>query len=83
MAWNQKTDGESKSAALNNPKGVHTARERVEGGADIFGSPNFGGDGFDAERAGCGLNLAHVQHGGGIADIGQDRQSAESGDDLP
>jgi hypothetical protein len=31
------------------------------------------------ERAGRCLGLAHVQHGGGIAHIGHDRQSAKSG----
>ena len=39
-------------------------------------------DDLEAERAGRCLNLAHLQHGGGIADIGHDRQPAKTGDDL-
>ena len=35
-----------------------------------------------AERAGRCLDLAHLQHGGGNADIGQDRQPAETRDNL-
>ena len=46
-------------------------------------TPWLEGRDFEAEHAGCGLDLAHVQHGGGIADICQDRQPAESGEELP
>ena len=38
--------------------------------------------GFETERAGGRLNLTQLQHAEGIADIGQDRQPAETGDDL-
>jgi hypothetical protein len=34
------------------------------------------------ERAGRCLDLAHIQHNGGTTDIGQDRQTAETGDNL-
>ena len=76
-----------------NPVGVHervghdikcvgAALERLEGGRDILRSPDFECDDLKAERAGRCLNLAHLQHGGGIADIGHDRQPAETGDNL-
>ena len=63
-------------------KCVRAALERLEGGRDILRSPDFEWDDFEAERAGRCLNLAHLQHGGGIADIGHDRQPAETGDNL-
>ena len=37
---------------------------------------------LEAERLCCGLSLAHVQHGTGIADIANDRQPAETGNKL-
>src|SRR5262249_55975508 len=37
---------------------------------------------LQAELAGRCLGLAHFQYGGGIADIGHDRQPAKIGDDL-
>jgi hypothetical protein len=49
---------------------------------NIFSLPDFDGNGFDAERAGCSLYPAHLHHAVGITDIGQDRQSAETGDYL-
>ena len=39
-------------------------------------------DDFEAERAGRCLNLAHLQHGAGIANIGHDRQPAKTGNNL-
>ena len=51
-------------------------------GAISSRSPDFERDDFKAERAGRCLNFAHLQHGVGIADIGQDRQPAETGDNL-
>ena len=51
-------------------------------GRDILRSPDFQCNGFEAELAGRCLNLAHLQRGGGIADIGDDRQSAQTGDNL-
>ncbi len=61
---------------------VRAALERLEGGRDILRSPDFGCDDLKAERAGCCLNLAHLQHGDGTADIGQNRQSAKTGNNL-
>ena len=63
-------------------KRLRAALERLEGGRDILGSPDFECSDLEAERAGRCLNLAHIQHGGGIADIGHDRQPAETGDNL-
>ena len=63
-------------------KCIRAALERLEGGRDILRSPNFECRDFEAERAGRCLNLAHLQHGGGIANIGHDRQSAKTGDNL-
>ena len=62
-------------------KCICAALERLEGGRDVLGSPDFRCDDLEAERAGRRLNLAHLQHGVGIADIGQDRQPAETGDE--
>ena len=57
--------------------------ERLKGGRDILSSPDFRTcDDIEAERAGGCLNLAYLQHDQGIADIAQDCQSAETGDDL-
>jgi hypothetical protein len=58
------------------------ALERLEGGYDILRMPDFECDEFETERAGCGLNLAQLQHGGGITDIGHDRQPAQAGNHL-
>ena len=70
------------SGSATDIKRIRAALERLEGGRDILGSPDFECDDFKAERAGRCLNLAHLQHGGGIADIGHDRQPAETGDNL-
>ena len=37
---------------------------------------------FEAEHACCGLDLAHLQHDEGIADIAQYSQPAKTGDNL-
>ena len=63
-------------------KCLRAALERLEGRRDILRSPDFERDDLEAERAGRCLDLAHLQHGGGIVDIGHDRQPAETGDDL-
>ena len=39
-------------------------------------------DNLKAERARGGPNLVHFQHGGGVADIDQDRQTAKTGNDF-
>ena len=59
-------------------KRLRAALERVEGGRDILRLSDFElGDNVEAELVGRDLNLIHIQHGSGIADIGHDRQSAE------
>jgi len=63
-------------------KCVRLGVERRERGSDILSSPDFERCDFDAERASRCRNLAHLQRGGGIADIGYDRQAAETGDDF-
>src|SRR5262249_17422127 len=63
-------------------KCVCTAIERLEGGYDVFASLDFCCNDLEAERAGRCLDLAHIQHNGGTTDIGQDRQPAETGDNL-
>ena len=70
------------SGSPHDIKCIRAALERLEGGRDILGSPDFECGDLEAERAGRCLNLAHLQHGGGIADIGHDRQPAETGDNL-
>jgi hypothetical protein len=45
-------------------------------------SSNFERSDLKAERAGNCLNLPHLQHDGGIVDIGHDRQSAKTRNDV-
>ena len=53
--------------------------EHIEGGRDILGAlADFHWDDVEAERAGRRLRLIHLQHGAGIADIGHDRQPAQT-----
>jgi hypothetical protein len=77
----------------SNPIGVHepvrtnvkcfrTALDRLESVRDIFGSQNFECIEFEIERAGRRLSLAQLQHGEGIIDIGQDRHSAQTWNNL-
>src|SRR5262245_38959691 len=63
-------------------KRLCAALERLDGGRDILRSPDFVRGDFETERAGRSLNLAHLQHGVGIVDVGHDRQVTESGDNL-
>jgi len=58
------------------------ALERLEGRRDILRSPDFECVDFETERAGRRLNLTQLQHAEGIANIAQDRQPTETGDDL-
>ena len=53
---------------------VRAGSERVQTGRDILRSLDFRFNGFEPEHAGRCLNLAHIQRGGGIADISDDRQ---------
>src|SRR5215831_1092285 len=59
---------------------VHATIERVEGGHDILGLPDFECRDLKTEFAGRCLNFADFQHGLGIRDIDQYRQAAETGD---
>jgi hypothetical protein len=63
-------------------KCLHTALERLKGGRDILGSPDFKGGHVEAERARRCLKLSHFQRGEGIFHIGHYRQPAETGEDL-
>ena len=67
---------------MNDIKRLDATLERLESGRDVFGSSDFDWDNLNAERAGRGRNLAHLQHGAGTADIGDDRQPAQTGDNL-
>ena len=49
---------------------------------NILCSSDFEGGDLKADRAGRRLNVVHLQHAGGITDVGQDRQPAETGDNL-
>jgi hypothetical protein len=66
----------------NDIKGVRAALERLEGRSDILGPPDIERGDFEAKRACCSPNLAYVQRGVGIADIGHDRQPVQTGDEL-
>jgi hypothetical protein len=60
---------------------LRTAFERVEGGRDIFGSPDFGDADFDAECASRRLDVANRQHVLGC-ETGHECQVAQIGDDF-
>jgi hypothetical protein len=59
-------------------KRVRAASKRFDGGCDIFRAPDFDCGSVETERAGRRLNLSHFQRGGRIADIGHDRQPAQT-----
>ncbi len=61
---------------------IRTGLDRLERGQDIGGSPDFERGHSKAERASRRLNLIQFLHNGGIADIDEDRQSAEGWDGL-
>jgi hypothetical protein len=63
-------------------KSIPRPFDGLEGGGDILGSPDFKFGEFNGEGAGRGLNLAHSAHGVGIANVGQDRQTAETRENL-
>src|SRR5947207_287307 len=66
-----------------NIKCPRAALGRLDGGRDVFGSLDFRSPDLKTERSGSCLNLAHLQYKVGIADIGQDRQPAQTRDNLP
>src|SRR5262245_31171332 len=61
---------------------VRTVLDRLDRGQDIFGLPDFERGHGEAEYASRRLNLVQLLHNGGIADIDEDRQSAERWDSL-
>src|SRR6516165_9529054 len=63
-------------------KRFRAAVERFKHGYDVLPSPDFEFGDFQAEHAGHGLHLLHFQHGGGIIDIGQNRQTAQPRENL-
>src|SRR6516164_1642546 len=58
------------------------ALEYLERGRDILGPPNFKFGRFKAKRAGCSPSVTHLNHRGGVSDIGHDRQPAKTGEDF-
>src|SRR5712671_184892 len=66
----------------NDTQRLCSALEPFEGGRNIIRSPDFRSDNFEAESAGRCLNLAYFQDRGGIAEVGHDRQSAQTRDNL-
>ena len=61
---------------------VRTAVEGVECGRDVVGLPDFQVENLKSKRTCRCLNLASVEDGTGIDDIDQDRQPAQTGDNL-
>jgi hypothetical protein len=66
----------------NDVKCIRVPFERLDGGCDVFRSPNFRSYDRKAECVRCLLNFAHLQHGPAIANIAHDRQPPESGHNL-
>jgi len=65
-----------------NVERVHTTLELLNGGGHILRSPHFGHDRLKSELASCRLKVDHFNHGGGIAGISQNGQSANIGQNL-
>ena len=63
-------------------KCISAALECVEGVRDIVNLPDLRYCDLEAQRTGRSLNLVQFQHNGGIADIGDNRQAAETGNNL-
>src|SRR5215831_1036694 len=61
---------------------VHATIERVEGGHDILGPPEFERSDLKTKHAGRRLSCAHFQHGLWVPDIDQYRQPTELGHNL-
>src|SRR5262245_53744563 len=59
-----------------------TALECLESGTDIFGSPHFKHVGFERESLCCSVDLVYFASGERITNVGQHRQTAQTGDDL-
>jgi hypothetical protein len=55
------------------------AFDRLETRRDVFVSSDFLSDHLKTECAGGGLNLAHFEHSAGIAKVGHDCQTPETG----
>jgi hypothetical protein len=72
----------SSESSDHDVKRVGLGLERREGRCDILRPPDFEWRDFEAERACRGLNLAHLQHGLGIASIKHDCQPAQPGNNL-
>src|SRR5262249_11214725 len=68
--------------SAHNVKRVRFGLERLEGGRNILCPPDFKRREFDPERASAGLNLGQLQHSLGKANINDDCQPAETGDNF-
>ena len=58
------------------------ALECIERRHNVLVPTNSGRNRLKPERAGCCLSLAHLQDGKGIADVGYDRQPAQTRDNI-
>ena len=63
-------------------QGFGLALERLEDGRNVLRTPYFQFGDLYAEFCGCGLNLAQLQHGFGIVNVGQYGQTAKAGQSL-
>ena len=61
---------------------VHATIERVEGGHDILGPPEFECNDLKTKHAGRRLSCTHFQHGLWVPDIDQYPQPTELGHNL-
>ena len=66
----------------NNIQCLCPTLERLEGGRDVFGSPDFEDGDIETERARSRLNFTHLLHSGRILNIGYYRQPAETRHNL-
>jgi hypothetical protein len=63
-------------------KCVRATFERLEDRRDVFCSPDFQRGDVETKPTGCLQYLVHLQRGGGITDIGHNRQPTERGNNF-
>ena len=63
-------------------KRLAAALNSIEGGRDVARAPDLEGVDIETERAGCRLNLGQLQYGERVADIAQDRETAQARNNL-
>src|SRR5262245_27715538 len=77
--WNSVATHETVNTDI---KRLAAALNSIEGGSDVECAPGLQGVVFGTERDGCSLNLRQHQYGERLADIAQDRETAQARNNL-